>query len=221
MGTLYTFDAPDWADYATAAVAYAGVGVVMPSPWKVTCSLVEPGQMITSPTGGPAQRLGRLGARWRCSFASMPALGPQTARQLLALRLAARANGDTLAFLWPQPPFTGALGAPAVNGGGQLGTSLVANGFTAGATIPAATFFSVVYRGRNNLHCTTAAVTADSGGAATLPIAPMLRSSPASGAGLAFAAPAIEGFIQGHTEDWTLQMLAWVGLPAFDVVEAG
>jgi hypothetical protein len=217
---LYTFDPTAGGDSAVyLGGTYAGSGVVMPYPWEADPKLSEPGSDMVPPLGGRMQRISRLGARWSVAFSGMPALGLATARQLIALRTQARANAQTLVFLWPQPAFTAAIGAPAVNAAGQFGSSLVCSGFAAGVTIPAGTFFSVIYNGRNNLHATSAAVTASGGGAATLPIWPMLRGSPANAQGLAFAAPAIEGFVQGKSEDWELQMLAWTGLPSFTVSE--
>ena len=223
---VYTFttalavgDGTEFAVSSTVGLAVQPGTVIFPYAWTADPQLLEPVQDLTSPFGGGMQRLARLGSRWSIVFSSLPALGGANAQAFLALKALARANALTRVFSWPQPAFTAAIGSPAINGGGQLGTLLVVNGLTAGATIPAGTFFSFQSGPRTWLHCTTASVTADGGGNATLPIAPMLRTATSGGEGLNFSNPCIEGFIQGRTEDWTLDMLAWVGLPSFTVME--
>jgi hypothetical protein len=202
-------------------VLAVSTGPTFPNPWKADCKLVEFVNDLIPPMGGVAQRIARLGARFSVTFSQTPALGAACARAILAARLQARANGDTTVFAWPQPVFTGAIGSPVVNGANQRGTSLVVNGLTASTPLlVAGTFFSIAIGGRNYLHCLTADATVDGSGNSTLSIAPMLRDIPASGAALNFALPCIEGFIQGHTEDWTLERLAWTGLPSFTVIEA-
>jgi hypothetical protein len=194
--------------------------VVMPNPWTARAQLLDFGSDIVPPTGGAAQRIGRLGSRFAVTFSAMPALGVLTAQALLSLRAAARANGDGIVFAWPQAPFTAAIGAPVVVGAGQAGTALAIGGVTPSSpALTAGWFFSFDVAGRNYLHCLTADAAVDGGGAATLSIAPMLRASPADGQPLNFIAPQIEGFIDGSSEDWTLDMLASTGLPAFTVTE--
>jgi len=195
-------------------------GPAFPNPWKASPKLLEFTNDLTPAFGGPMQRLARLGARWSVTFSETPALGVNCARAILAARAQARANGDTTVFAWPQPAFLGAIGAPVVNGAGQLGTSLIIKGLAASTPLLiAGSFFSMAIGGRTYLHCLTANATVDGSGNATLAIAPMLRASPADATMVQFALPAIEGFIQGRSEDWTLERLAWVGLPAFTVME--
>lgn len=216
-GTLLQVDSA--GDVLAVSVA---TGVFMPAPWTAKCTLFDPGADIIPPMGGQAQRFGRLGARWAVTFSTLPALAAAAARGIQALRAKARADGQTMLFLWPQPAAAAltAIGGPVVNGGGQLGTSLAVSGLTAGAVIPAMTFFNFSAAGRNYLHAVTASATANGSGLATLSIAPMMRASPAAGAMLNFATPAIEGFIDGKSEDFLLTSQAWVGMPSFSVMEA-
>ncbi len=193
----------------------------LPYPWSASARLMEPVNDVTPPMGGPMQRIGRLGARFSVTFSEMPALGVACGRAILAARAKARATGDTCLIAWPQPQFTGSIGAPVVNGAGQLGTRLVVKGLTASTPLlTAGTVFSMSVGGRTYLHMLTADATVDGSGNSTLSIGPLLRASPADAASLNFAQPAIEGFIQGHQEDWTLTRLAYVGLPPFTVMEA-
>lgn len=192
----------------------------LPNPWAVEARLLEFAHDLVPPLGGQAQRITRLGSRWSLTFRNLPAMGIPCGRALIGLRAKMRANGDSGAFLWPQPGFAGAIGAPAVNGAGQTGCSLAVKGLTPSTPLlVAGTFFSFVVGARNYLHALTANAVVDGGGNATLSIAPMLRASPADGAALQAAQPAIEGFIEGQAEAWTLERLAWHGLPAFTVTE--
>jgi hypothetical protein len=202
-------------------LAVSSGGAALPLPWTARPRLIDPGADIVPPFGGRAQRLGRLGARWSVTFSSLPAMGVTAARAFLAARTRARMAGDTCAFAWPQPACRSVIGGPVVAGAGQLGTSLAVSGLTPSTTaLTAGTFFSLVIGRRSYLHALTADAVVSGAGAATLAIAPMLRASPALGAGLSFAAPVIDGHVQGHTDDWTLERLAWTGLPPFTVTEA-
>lgn len=129
----------------------------------------------------------------------------------MAARLKATTTGDTVVLEWPQPA-QASLGTPLVNGGSQLGSSLIADGFTASAVIPELAFFSFEKDSHHYLHATTASGTASGGGAATLSIGPMLRVSPADNAALNFTAPKIEGFMDMGDVEWSLDLLMHVGL---------
>ncbi len=161
--------------------------------------------------GGPGQRISRLGSRYGFDI-TLPRLDTDSARAWNAARKKARVLGSTLIMSLPKRPPPGALGSPLVNGASQAGANLICKSFTAGATIKADQPFSVVVGGISYLYYTTDQVTADGAGAATLPIAPILRASPANNAALQFAAPQIEGFIPGTTEEWDLDVLQTVGI---------
>ncbi|MGH2926641.1 MAG: hypothetical protein ACRDL8_00370 [Solirubrobacteraceae bacterium] len=205
---------------ALQALKVGGAGLYWPNPWVAQPKLLEIASDLVPPFGGQAQRLCRLGARWSVAFQSQPSLTLPAARQLMALRLKARANAETIAFSWPQFAFSTAIGAPAVSGASQAGASLVVNGLTPSTTaLIAGLFFSLTIGERSYLHALSANATVDGSGNATLAIAPILRAVPASGAALNFATPVIEGFVEGQSEDWTIDMLAFVGLPSFTVTE--
>lgn len=191
----------------------------LPLPWAAEASLIDFGVDQSAGAQGPRQRSTRLGSRWSVKFSALPGLGWTYAQQFLAARLAAAASGSTVIVPWPQPAFATPVGAPVVDGAGQGGNALKARGFSAGAVLPAGLFFSLAVSGRNYLYMLTDPVTADGAGKASLPIAPWIRALPADAAALSFAAPQIEGFIDTGDVAWTLDMLAWVGLPAFTVTE--
>ena len=167
---------------------------------------------VLQPTlGGPVQKISRLGSRYAVDV-SMPRLDGATARAWLAAMMKAEAGGNTVIMAWPKPPPASGLGTPLVNGAGQAGTSLIVDGLTASVTVKAGSFFSLTVAARNYLYSVTADTAANGSGQATLPIAPMLRASPADNAALAFTAPQIEGFISGNTVDWDMDVLTSYGL---------
>lgn len=103
---------------------------------------------------------------------------------------------DTCILQLPEPGITiGSPGTPLVNGATQTGTSLVTDGWTPGYVIPKGKWVGVSVSGLQYLYQTTTAVTASGGGAATLVLRPMLRTSPADNAALIINPAAVEGFV--------------------------
>lgn len=181
-----------------------------PGPADAVASLVRYGRETQPPAGGVVQMINRLGSRYRLEV-SLPPMSYATARAVLAARLKSANEGQTVVVTWPQET-QASLGAPLINGAGQLGSVLVCDGFTPGAVIPALAFFSFSAGGRIYLHSTVGQVTANGSGQASIPIAPMLRASPADNAALNFTAPQIEGFLGGGDVDWSLNVLKHVGV---------
>jgi hypothetical protein len=179
----------------------------LPDLAQVRPRLIDNSAMLVPILGGAQQLIARLGSRFALDV-QLPPLEPVDARGFIAARLRSKTEARTLTIAWPQPLGT-ALGTPTVNGAGQLGASLAVHGLPASVTIPALTPFSFTAGGRSYLHLTTSDVTASGGGGATLPIAPMLRKSPADATALIFAAPVLEGFLEGNTVEWSLERLRW------------
>lgn len=174
--------------------------------------------VLTPALGGPVQQIARLGSRFAVDIV-LPALTVDQARPWIAARLKARTEAQTLTLEWPQAgPAEAVGGDPVVNGAGQAGARLNVSGLPSGAVVPAQTFFSFSSGGRSYLHATTADATANGAGEVQLHIAPMLRASPADETALEFAAPVIEGFIDGSSVDWNLERLLWT-TTAFTLTE--
>ncbi len=190
-------------------------------PWQaeVKCRLIDFAGDMTPALGGPSQRIARLGSRYAVDV-TLPRLDQDCARAWGAARKKARTLGSTVLMAWPKVPAPGSLGTPLVNGSSQAGADLDCKGFTHGVTVKADQPFSVVVSGRTYLYFTTDEATADGSGLiGGLPIAPILRASPAANAALEFVAPKIEGFLSGTTEDWDVDVLSTVGM-SFTVTEA-
>lgn len=172
-------------------------------PVSAEASLMRFGIDLVPPLGGVTQRVSRIGSRFRVALAYPPMVRAD-AEEFLAALLSADTSGASVIATFPQAAQVDPVGTPLVNGGSQAGTSLICDGFLAGALIPAGTMFSFTKSSRIYLHMVTTAATASGAGAATLAIAPMLRVSPADNAALSFASPQIEGLIEGESVGWSV-----------------
>lgn len=116
-------------------------------------------------------------------------------------------------FTWPIDQ--GALqesdeGAPRVEGGAQLGTTLNADGLTAGYVVNKGAFVSVITNARRYLYRVTATVTASGTGEAALSVFPPLRVSPFDNDIIEIAAPKLDGQVsfEGFNQVWNGAMPA-------------
>lgn len=173
---------------------------------------------LTSPLGGVAQRIVRVGSRFGIDVA-YPAM--KYANGMTFLSRLMQSEGNPVAVAFPQRGLTvGSPGTVVVNGGGQSGTSLAVRGVTNGYTFTEGQFFDFITGGRRYVQIITANVTAGSSGDVTLPIWPMMRASPLDGDALEITAPYLEGFIalQSKKITWTIELIRRVGLK-FSVTE--
>lgn len=162
-----------------------------PAPRSITPRLITARGELRSAFGGSTQRVSRTGSRWVYDVE----LPPMTAATALAW-VTALTEADTCILNIPEPGITiGSPGTPLVNGASQTGSSLITDGWTAGYVIPQGKWLSVGVSSLLYLYVTTAAVTANGSGQATLSILPMLRASPADNAALNVNPAKIEGFL--------------------------
>jgi hypothetical protein len=162
-----------------------------PSPKSLTPRLITARAELRSAFGGSTQRINRLGSRWAFDV-ELPAM---TAKNALAWS-DLLTEADTCILNLPEPGIKiGASGTPLVNGASQTGASLITDGWTPRYYIPKGKWFSVSVGSLLYLYQTMAAVTADSAGAATLSIRPLLRASPADNAALKINPAKVEGFV--------------------------
>lgn len=182
-----------------------------PAPSDATPSFLDWGGTLRPIFGGTLQKLRRMGDRFALSVNMPPMLSAETGMTWVARLIAARGEGAVMP--WPQPGFdTGAPGAPKVAGGGQAGSLLTIDGFTAGYTVREGQFFSFVHGGRRYLHVAAETRTATDGRINGLAIRPMMRVAPASGAICEFAQPMIEGLLMGDEQSWSLSTARTTGL---------
>ena len=143
--------------------------------------------------GGPENRIGRLGTRWAVDVEIPPMRYTAAMAWLSAF---SQAEDDTVLMKVHQPGFsTGAPGTPLVNGAGQLGKTLDADGLTPQHFLKDGQFFSLIHSSRRYLHLLSSDLIVDAAGEVTLAFTPMLRVSPADNAVLEIAQPMIEGFL--------------------------
>lgn len=142
--------------------------------------------------GGDESLIQRLGTKheWVVNVPSIASAGCGPA--LVAALAVGKSAGAVMPIPEPKMP-DAPYGAVRVNGAGQLGTSLVVDGLTPQVVIPAGKWLSVVISDRRYAYYTTAEVVADETGAATLPIYPMIRRSPADNDVVELAEPKVEG----------------------------
>lgn len=163
--------------------------------------------------GGPTQRYARLGTRYSYAVDARPLSVEQGMSVVSALAQGVEAK---VRHTVRQEFAVGSPGSPTYSSGS--GRVINATGFTAGYKIKSGQFFSLLSGGVYYLHMVTADVTA-TGGAAVLPIFPMLRVVPSAGSALHFAAPQIEGFLSGTSQSWNVRLAKAIGL-SFTITEA-
>jgi len=163
--------------------------------------VVSAGGVLKSPVGGVAMAIGRLGDRMGLDV-TLPSMLEADARLWRARRSAARALATTVRLVWPQEELE-AFGVITVNGAGQAGMTLNITGGTAGKTVPEGAAFSVTDGVRHYVYMARADLVL-TGGALALPITPMIRRAPSNGSAVNFAAPVLEGHIEGEIR-WSIQ----------------
>lgn len=160
----------------------------LPRLAKVTPRLIDYGGTLRSSTGGPEQRILRLGSRFAVDV-ELPPMTEACAAAWIAARLRSVTTGETVVLTMPQTrtPAANAAGAGTANSTVVTAAGLVGQ------------FFSVTAGGRNYLHQMVAAGVA----------APRLRASFAGT--MEFVAPKLEGWLDGAEHGWTIERLRFVG----------
>lgn len=175
----------------------------LPRLAMVEVELMDFGGDLTSPLGGPTQRILRLGSRFMARV-QMPALDLACAGAWLAVRNRAKAEGLPVRMGIKQLGDGSVAGTPNAVAGAGTELELSAPGATVGL------LFSFVKSGVSYLHQVTAVAGVD------INVAPALRADPA-GLALEFAAPEIEGLM--NSASWSVAMARFAG-QTFTVTEA-
>lgn len=142
--------------------------------------LVRMSGIATSPFSGAQQAHDWGGSLWMAQV-SLPAMLRATADAWCAW--AAKLRGRTNWFQmgdWDRRTPRGTWGTPLVNGGSQVGNTLIIDGMGAAGTGKAGDHFQI----GTYLHMLVEDVTADGSGNATIQFEPALRASPANDAAL-------------------------------------
>lgn len=167
---------------------------VSPAPSAVAWELVDFGGTLQGPLGGAAQRVNRLGGRWRCEVALPPMKSAQAREWAVTLARALREGARwkiVQADLQPGSP-----GTTLVNGASQSGDSIAIDGFTANYTLRIGQFFSILTSSQRYVYQAAASGRANSSGQLTVEIEPPLRVEPADNDTVEMGVPYVEGLLQ-------------------------
>lgn len=170
---------------AVAAITYPLDLPSTPAPVSTKFELRAMVGAASSPFSGVAQVQDWGGRVWMATVV-LPVMLRATADAWIAWAMKLRGQygyfrmGD-----WDRRTPRGSWGTPLVNGGSQVGNTLVVDGMGAAGTGKAGDHFQL----ENNLYALVEDVTADGSGNATLTFEPSLRASPADNAALTVSSP--------------------------------
>lgn len=174
-------------------------------------------QSFESPLTRSVQTVELTGARWFASY-SLPPMLRASAAAWIAFLVALQGRAGRFYGFDPdaKTPRGTWAGTPLVNGGSQTGSSLILDGFTAGATVKAGDLFGV----NGELKMITADGTADGSGNLTISFKPSLRAAPADDAAITSTNPTCTMMlIDDDQAAWDADRLSVFGLQ-FSGVEA-
>ena len=166
---------------------------ISPGPVALAWELIDFGSTQAGALGGAAQRINRLGGRWRATI-TLPPMSPALAREWAATLARGLRTGVSWRIRQVSTP-TGAPGAVLVNGGSQAGNALIVDGGTAGYVVKVGQWASILTGGQRYLYQLAATTTLSGTGTGTLQIEPALRVQPADNDPVELGAPVIEGLL--------------------------
>lgn len=168
-----------------------------PKPAGMTWKLVMPSQNNISGWTGARQVLASNRGWWECQV-SMPALVGESVVSPWR-SFVAKARGMVNDFQVPVHPTAQSTASqtPLVNGAGQIGRSLVTDGWPASTTVLTAGQYITI---NNQLLQLTEDITSDGSGNATISFEPPIRSAPADNAAIEYKNPyALMYFVEEPT----------------------
>lgn len=174
---------------------------------STTISLKSSAVDQTPYLGGPVQRLARMGDRWAYNVDCRPMHAGQ-AGPLIAALVQGLSAKVLCTLNIPGFDFSKYSNGAVVNGAGR---TLTHSG--GGAAKVVGQYFSLVKNGVRYVHM----VTAVSG--QTINFVPALKVPIAAGDVLEFGVPKIEGYLEGNEQNWTIGLVANLGL-TFRINEA-
>lgn len=188
-----------------------------PKPRAVRWSAIDFGGTLSGAVGGTAQRINRLGNRWRLEV-DLPPMTVADARVWAAALSRGLRNGVSLLVPQPDTP-TGAAGSVLINGASQAGDSIVVDGGTPGYQVKAGQWLNVTTSGSAYLYMAQASSRLGASGDGTIEIEPPLRAVPADNDPVNLSAPVIEGLLQTGP-GWEIDVSRLVRGFSFTIEEA-
>lgn len=180
------------------------------NPQSATPRPMTNGGWQTPIAGGDEFWLGRQGDKFAMDV-ELPQLVPDPDGRLWIAALV-DSIGQVVSMAFAQLLDVGLPGPVAIDGAGQLGSSLKVKAGAPGYTIRRGQFLNSDDGSYVALHMCTADTVIGGDGKATVPIKPPLRRSPANSALARIDAPIIMGKLLGSEAGWTLQRAKTRGL---------
>lgn len=134
---------------------------------------IDPAGVIEGSLGGPASIIDRPGYRYAIQFVLPAILASKDAR--IFQSLLERGSREDVSYPWPLDIRSPPAGTPLVNGASPAGSVIPIKGLASNYQIRQGQPIAVISGGIGFVHKATAAVRADSGGLATLPVFPLTR----------------------------------------------
>lgn len=150
------------------------------------------GGVLTPGTGGPRQRIDRIGTRSGFDLETAAMLVEPDGR-LWSIRLSrAKTEGALIRILEPGLVLNAAEGTPVARASTAGGSAFLLGGATAGLVIPEGKWVSHIHDGRRYAYRVAASVTVNGAGEANLTLWPMLRAVVTAGDVLEIAVPKMQ-----------------------------
>lgn len=188
-----------------------------PGPSAVAWELIDFGNTQQGALGGAAQRVNRLGGRFRLTV-TLPPMEPAIAREWAA----SLNRGLRLGVSWQVRQVgtpTGIPGAVLVNGGSQAGNALIVDGGAAGYVAKIGQWASILTGGQRYLYQLAATTQLSGTGTGTLQLEPALRVQPADNDPVELGAPVIEGLLDAPL-GWSIDANRLVNGFSFTIEES-
>lgn len=150
------------------------------------------GGVLTPSTGGPRQRIDRIGTRHGFDFET-PAMPVEPDGRIWSMRLS-RAKTEGALIRIPEPGLTlnHAEGAPVARAASAGGSTFLLGGATPGLVIPEGKWVSHIHDARRYAYRVAAALTVNGSGQADLTLWPLLRTVITAGDVLEIAMPKMQ-----------------------------
>lgn len=185
--------------------------------------LIDFGGFLTPDSGGPMQRINRLGNRYALAITMPPVRG--AAGRILVNRLI-RGKMEGVRTSWPLDDFDPGTpnvangSAIVIDGAGQAGTTLAVMNVAPRYAFREGQPISLEISGQHYFDFVSAPAKAGADGKVSLQLTLPLRKPPATGSVLHVAKPMIEGFIVGSEIAWEQALSGYRENIQFEIQEA-
>lgn len=174
-------------------------------------TMMDWGANLDPVLGGVSQRISRLGTRFAIDFTTPLMRVEADGRK--AITLLQQAKRDVARVEYPQAGFkVGSPGSPVVSGAHTGGTSLTITGATPNYAIKIGQALNITVADRAYLYFAAEAVALNGSGAGVVTLTTPMRTHLAGGEAVTLNKPVVEGFIDGDSFAWTIQLAQTVGL---------